>query len=131
MFLKALIKFSIVGLSGVVVNAVVFNALLFMNFFDQHYLFANTLAFFCAVTNNFYWNFAWTFKGKAMHVSTSEKYVKFLVICIINFGVNTLLLGIMVDELHFHKRLANIIAIIFTSGLNFMGNYLVTFRDKR
>ncbi len=128
--MRAFIKFGIVGLSGVVVNAGVYNLLLFAAFFSTHYLLANTIAFLIAVTNNFYWNFRWTFKGRAQHRTVSQKYIRFVLISLCGFAVNTILLGVMVHHIALNKRLANIIAIGATCALNFMGNYLITFRDR-
>lgn len=130
MILKAMVKFGIVGASGAVVNALVFNGLVFSSFFAHYYLLANTIAFMFAVTNNFYWNYKWTFKGRAAHKSVREKYTKFLVIAAISFAVNTFILSVMVSHFGMNKRIANLAAILLTSAMNFTGNWLITFKDK-
>ena len=129
--IKAFVKFGIVGASGAVINLAIFNLLLFVPFFHQHYLVTNTIAFLVSVSNNFYWNFKWTFRGKAQHKTFTEKYIKFVLISLINFAINTAILGAMVDQLGLNKRIAKILAIAITSILNFIGNYAITFRDQK
>ncbi len=72
--LKLFIKFSIVGLSGVGVNLAVYSVLIYFNI---HYFLAATLSFIVAVSNDFYWDFIWTFKNRAEHKTVSKKYIHF------------------------------------------------------
>jgi len=72
--LKLFIKFSIVGLSGVGVNLAVYSVLIY---FNTYYLLAATLSFIVAVSNDFYWDFIWTFKNRAEHKTVSKKYIHF------------------------------------------------------
>lgn len=125
--LKLFLKFSLVGLSGVVVNLSIYSGLVF---FEVNYLVAATISFLGAVTNNFYWNFIWTFKDQAEHKTVSRKYFDFLVISGVNFVVNIFLLRLMYETLEFNKIIAQILAIGITSTLNFIGNYLITFREQ-
>lgn len=124
--IKLFLKFSLVGLSGVFVNLAVYSTLLY---FDIYYLLAATISFIIAVTNNFYWNFIWTFKGKAEHKTVKRKYFDFFIISLINFLVNISLLKIIVDILGLDKIIGQILAIGITSILNFVGNYFITFRE--
>ncbi|ACL70629.1 GtrA family protein [Halothermothrix orenii] len=126
--IELFIKFSLVGLSGVVVNMAVYSSLLY---FDVYYLVAAVISFIVAVTNNFYWNFIWTFKGRAAHKTVARKYIDFFVISLINFGVNLISLRILVEAFSLHKVLAQLVAIGIASLLNFLGNLLITFKDKK
>jgi len=126
--LKLLIKFLIVGASGVVVNLIIYSVLIYFNI---NYILAASLAFIFAVTNNFFWNFIWTFKGEAVHKSVKRKYFEFFAISLFNFFINISLLRIMVEAFYVDKILAQIIAIAITSLLNFTGNYLFTFKNKK
>jgi putative flippase GtrA len=61
-----LLKFSVVGLSGYIVNLAVYVALL--KAAGLHYLPARSCSFVVAVTNNYLWNRLWTFRSSRGHV---------------------------------------------------------------
>src|SRR6056297_450536 len=125
--IKLFIKFSLVGLSGVGVNLAVYS---FLIYFDIYYLLAATLSFLVAVSNNFYWNFIWTFKDRAEHKTVSKKYIHFFLVSLFNYFVNISILKIMVSVFAYNKLFSQVIAIGTASVLNFIGNYLITFREK-
>ena len=123
--LKAFVKFSLVGASGTVVNLAVYSLAIYLG---TNYMAAATISFLVAVTNNFYWNFIWTFKGKAPEKSIRRKYFSFFLISLLNFGINLIALKYFVDVLLLHKILAQVLAIGIASVFNFLLNYLITFR---
>lgn len=124
-------KYNIVGLSGLFVNAAIFNLLLFTRFFDQHYILANTIAFCFAVSNNFLWNYKWTFRHSDRNGSIVNKYIKFFLIGIIGLIISNAMLGMMVHSFAWNKRTANIVTILLVSMLNFTANYLIVFTPKK
>jgi len=125
--INLLIKFAVVGLSGVGVNMAVYMGL---TAFGANYMMAAVCSFLVAVSNNFYWNLLWTFKGRANDKSIQRKYVSFFIISGINLGVNLLILRLLVEELKIDERVAQMVAIAVVSGLNFILNYTITFRQK-
>lgn len=125
--LSMLCKFGLVGLAGVGVNMAVYLPLLW---FGIDYRAANACAFLVAVTNNFFWNMRWTFKGRAEEKSVRRKYFSFLLISLLNFGVNHLVLRILVEYFFVGKILAQFGAIALVSASNFLLNYLITFADR-
>lgn len=125
--LKRFVKFSVVGLSGTVVNLAVY-ALAING--GMYYMAAAVLSFLFAVTNNFYWNFHWTFKGQAAERSLRNKYFRFLGFSILNLGVNLLLLRVFVESFGVDKTLAQLAAIALVSVLNFGMNAKFTFGEK-
>lgn len=120
-------KFAVVGLFGVGVNMAVYTALTALG---ANYLVAATCSFLVAVTNNFYWNVLWAFKGRAADKSIQQKYLSFFVISTINLGVNLLILQLLVGYFKVGEMLAQIVAIATVSGLNFILNYFITFGQK-
>jgi dolichol-phosphate mannosyltransferase len=126
--MKRFIKFSIVGLSGTVINMAVY-ALVLQN--GLYYMTAAMISFLFAVTSNFYWNLRWTFKGKAAGRSVQSKYGLFLGISGISLGINLLLLGAFVEKFDMNKNLAQLVAVVLVSVLNFVMNTRVTFGGKR
>lgn len=96
-----------------------------------YYLAAAVLSFLFAVTNNFFWNFRWTFKGLAASRSMRNKYFRFLGISLLNLGLNLLLLGALVERINMDKNLAQLVSIGVVSILNFAMNSRFTFGEKR
>ena len=125
--MKRFIKFSVVGLSGTLVNMAIYA--LAVNS-GLYYLLAAIISFLFAVTNNFYWNFRWTFKGQAAFRSRRNKYSRFLAVSVLNLGINLLLLRLFVETLAMDKTLAQLVSIGLVSILNFLMNSRFTFGEK-
>jgi len=124
--LKSFIKFSIVGLSGTLVNMAVYAVAVQSGLY---YLAAAIVSFMFAVTNNFFWNFRWTFKGQAANRSKRNKYFRFLGVSVMNLGVNLLLLGAFVERFGMDKTLAQLVSIALVSVLNFVMSDRFTFGE--
>ena len=118
-----LFRFCLVGASGYVINLAVFITLL--KGFDVHYLAAATCSFLVAVTNNYTWNRLWTFRGQRGHVAYQG--LRFLIVSIVALDANLLILHGFV-QLGVAKVLAQAMAIILVTPLNFVGNKLWSFR---
>jgi dolichol-phosphate mannosyltransferase len=120
-----LAKFCAVGASGYVVNLVVYTLLL--RGAGLHYLGAAVCSFLVAVTNNYTWNRRWTFRGQRGHVAYQG--LRFLVVStaalLANLCVLALLVATGLDEV-----LAQAIAIVVVTPLNFAGNKLWSFRRE-
>jgi dolichol-phosphate mannosyltransferase len=119
-----LAKFGIVGLSGYVVNLVVYAFLLKQ--VGLHYLLAATGSFLVAATNNYIWNRLWTFRHQRGHVAYQG--LRFLVVAALAYGANLLLLTGLVEVVGVDKIVAQAIAIVLVTPLNFIGNKLWSFR---
>lgn len=117
-----LAKFAVVGASGYAVNLVVYTALL--KGAGLHYVAAATCSFLVAVTNNYVWNRLWTFRSQRGHVAGQG--LRFLVVALAAFGANLALLTALV-ALGLDKVLAQAIAILVVTPLNFIGNKLWSF----
>jgi dolichol-phosphate mannosyltransferase len=119
-----LAKFCAVGASGYVVNLAVYSLLLDAG---VHYLQAAALSFAVAVTNNYTWNRLWTFRGQRGHVAYQG--LRFLVVALCALAANEVLLAIFVWG-GLHKVLAQAIAIVLVTPVNFVGNKLWSFRTR-
>ena len=117
-----LARFCTVGASGYVVNLVVFTLLL--HGAGVHYLLAATLSFLVAVTNNYTWNRLWTFRGQRGHVGYQG--LRFLVVSTLSLCANLVLLALLV-RVGLAEVLAQAIAIVLVTPLNFVGNKLWSF----
>ena len=119
-----LIRFCVVGASGYVVNLGVYTLL--VEVAGVHYLLAATISFLVAVTNNYTWNRLWTFRHQRGHVAYQG--LRFLVVSTIALAANLAILHVLVDRLEVGKVLAQAIAIVLVTPLNFVGNKLWSFR---
>jgi dolichol-phosphate mannosyltransferase len=118
-----LAQFATVGVSGYAVNLAVYTLLL--KGAGLHYLSAAVGSFLVAVTNNYTWNRVWTFRGHRGHVGLQG--VRFLVVALLALGANLVVLRTLV-ALEVGKIVAQAIAILLVTPVNFVGNKLWTFR---
>jgi len=118
-----LAKFATVGATGYVVNLAVYTALL--RGAGWHYAAAATGSFLVAVTNNYLWNRVWTFRDQRGHVAFQG--LRFLVVALVAYAANLAILSALI-ALGTEKVLAQAIAIVLVTPLNFVGNKLWSFR---
>ena len=83
---RQFVKFCIVGSTSFLVNFVIFNVCL--QKFHLLLVPALTIAFLVSVLNGFFWNRRWTFK-EARHVSAADQGIKFLLVNIVGWFLNT------------------------------------------
>ncbi len=121
---EQLVKFCIVGGTGYVVNLAVYAILLHVG---VHYLLAAVGSFLVAVTNNYTWNRLWTFRGQRGHLGYQG--LRFFVVSTIALGANLLVLYLLVHS-GVGKVIAQAIAIVLVTPLNFVGNKLWSFRRR-
>ena len=118
-----LLKFSIVGASGYVVNLVVYVVLL--DVFDLHYLPAAVCSFVVAVSNNYFWNRQWTFRHRRGHVYYQG--VRFFLVSLTALALNLAILRGLV-ALGAGKIVGQAVAIILVMPFSFAANKLWSFR---
>ncbi len=119
-----LLRFATVGASGYVVNLAIFT--LAVHGARMDYLVAAVLAFAVALANNFLWNRGWTFRAGGGHAGFQA--ARFLVVSLVAFGLNVLVLYVLVEFAAVAKVPAQAIAIVAATPLNFIGNKLWSFR---
>ena len=118
-----LAKFCIVGATGYVINLAVYTALL--KWAGLHYLGAATVSFVVAVSSNYWWNRHWTFRGERGNFAFQG--MRFFAVSVVVFVANLVLLRLLV-EAGVGKVLAQAIAVVAVTPLNFLGNKLWSFR---
>jgi dolichol-phosphate mannosyltransferase len=119
-----LVRFSLVGASGYVINLAVYSTLVYA--FDVQYVIAAVLAFCVAVTNNFLINRSWTFKATDGRVTFQAP--RFLIVSLLALGFNLLVLELLVGAFGVHKVVGQAAAILAATPVNFIGNKLWSFR---
>src|SRR5205085_8676758 len=120
---EQLAKFCVVGISGYVVNLGVYALLL--NWANLHYALAATGSFLVAVTNNYAWNRLWTFRHQRGHFAYQG--LRFLIVSVVVYGANLALLAGFVSA-GLGKIVAQAVAVVLVTPLNFLGNKLWSFR---
>ena len=118
-----LTRFGLVGASGYAVNLAVYTVL--VKGVELHYLLAAICSFLVAVTNNYTWNRLWTFRGQRGRFA--HQGLRFLVVSTLALCANLLVLALLV-QFGTGKVLAQAIAIVLVTPLNFVGNKLWSFR---
>jgi dolichol-phosphate mannosyltransferase len=118
-----LMKFTLVGGSGYVVNLGVFA--LAVKVLDVHHLVAATLAFLVAVLNNFWWNRHWTFGAKDGHAGFQA--ARFFAVSVFAFVFAAALLEILINKAGMPAISAQAISIVAATPLNFVGNKMWSF----
>jgi putative flippase GtrA len=116
-----LAKFGVVGASGFVVNLVIYKLLLGIGAHG-----AAAVSFVVSAAWNYWWNRHWTFVANKGNVTLQG--IRFYVVSAAAFGVNQLWLTVFLDWLHWGKLVAQAVAIILVTPLNFLGNKLWSFR---
>ena len=119
-------KFCAVGAVGYLINLAVYDALLHNGL---HYLAAATCSFLVAVTSNYTWNRLWTFREHRGHVGIQG--MRFFLVSLAALGANLVVLHLLIAYGGLGKLLAQAIAIVLVTPLNFVGNKLWSFRRVR
>lgn len=149
---ELLVRFSLVGGSGFVVNLAVFAAMLYAvggpqdvvqeipgtRFNVRGYHVFSTVAFLVANLSNYVLNRYWTFRSQGTRHWLGE-YVPFLLIGLAAQGLALLILtwllhphGVQqVIGVHLHEVVAQAITIVVVTPISFVGNKLWTFSAVR
>jgi putative flippase GtrA len=122
---EQLAKFCVVGAVGYALNLGVYALLL--NWANLHYSLAATGSFLVAVSNNYLWNRIWTFRHQRGHLAYQG--LRFFIVSVAVYGANLLLLTLLI-ETGAGKIVAQAIAVVLVTPLNFLGNKLWSFRRR-
>jgi putative flippase GtrA len=115
-----LAKFCVVGGSGYVLNLTIYALLLGLG---PHL--AAAISFVVSAANNYWWNRHWTFTSQRGHFALQG--MRFFVVSTAALLVNQLWLFVFLQA-GLGKIVAQAIAIVFVTPLNFIGNKLWSFR---
>ena len=122
---RQLLQFCVVGATGYVVNLTVFAILVHVT--DLHYAVAAVGSFLVAVTNNYLLNRLWTFRDE--RGSMVWQGARFLAVSVAALGANLVVLTALVSA-GVAEVVAQAIAIVLVTPVNFVGNKLWSFRRQ-
>ena len=123
---EQLVKFCVVGGSGYVVNLAVYTLLL--EVVGLHYISAAVGSFLVAVTNNYTWNRLWTFRTQRSGVAYQG--ARFFLVSTLALVANLAVLHVLVT-FGLGEVIAQAIAIVLVTPVNFVGNKLWSFGPRR
>jgi putative flippase GtrA len=123
---EQLVKFCVVGASGYLVNLAVYTLLLELA--GLHYISAAVGSFIVAVTSNYTWNRLWTFRAERGGVAYQG--MRFLIVSTVALLANLAVLHLLVT-LGLGEVVAQAIAIVLVTPVNFVGNKLWSFGPRR
>ncbi len=121
-----LAKFCVVGGVGYGVNLAVYKLLL--DGAKVHYILAATGSFLVAASNNYWWNRHWTFRTERGHFGYQG--LRFLIVSVLAYGANLAALALLVEAAGLGKFVAQAVAIVLVTPVNFIGNKLWSFRRR-
>lgn len=119
-------KFSLVGVSGIVVNQGFLT--LFVSVFDWDISIAGIVAIEISILSNFFLNNFWTWKDQK-DSSFLTRFIKYHAVTIVSGGTNYLILIILTHH-GLHYFVSNLIGIAIGTIINFIFNHYWTFRAK-
>lgn len=122
--LQAMLRYSIVGCSGTLVDWALFAALHFL--VGLHYLLAGTISFVIATLVNYGLGLLWVFEG-GRHARHKEVTLIYLVSAI-GLAVNLAVLYLLVESGVVHVFVAKVLASLSAFLWNFSARYLWIFQ---
>jgi dolichol-phosphate mannosyltransferase len=130
--LKRLIRFGLVGLSGVFVDMTVLYLLYNSSGLGWGLTRSKIVAAELAIVNNFLWNDRWTFGDLSRRQRGWRKrlirLLKFNILCLMGLVLNVLLLNLLFNSLHINYLVANLLAIAVVTIWNFWINLKFSWR---
>src|SRR6266403_3775261 len=122
--IKQLVKFCLVGASGVIVDMVVLFFLADPHYGNWDVNVSKVSSAEAAMLNNFFWNELWTFRGVAQLGLKQRmlRLVKFHGICSIGIALAVFFLHLFHVSLGFNLYLSNLLAILIVTVWNFSLN---------
>jgi len=123
---EQLVKFCLVGASGYVVNLAVYTLLL--DGAGLHYISAAAGSFLVAVTSNYTWNRLWTFRSQRGGVAYQG--ARFFIVSTVALLANLAVLHALVS-VGLGEVVAQAIAIVLVTPVNFVGNKLWSFGPRK
>lgn len=130
--INRLMRFGVVGLSGVLVDMTLLFLLSDPSMLGWNLTHSKILAAETAIINNFIWNDLWTFgdisRAQGKWNSIFKRFLKFNIICLIGLILNVLLLNLIFNIFGVNRYIANMIAIASVTMWNFWINLKLSWR---
>jgi dolichol-phosphate mannosyltransferase len=125
--LEKLLKFSAVGVSGIIVNMGILYV--FTEYFGFYYIYSGLIAIVASICTNFILNDIWTFKGLNKRIKFHERFVLFFGIALGGLLINIGVLWFFTSRINLYYIYSNFIGILIAFIWNFILNSRITFKE--
>ncbi len=89
---------------------------------------AKVISYSAGVINSYFFNSRWTFKKQSK--DTREQKVRFILVNVVACAIAALTVKICLEQFAIVYEIANLISIIVTVGINFIGSKFFVFTGK-
>ena len=122
--LKKFIKFNIVGVVNTLLDLVVYTAL---SAWGLRIEAAQGISYALGMVNSYLLNSRWTFKDKR---DSAKRVVLFVLVNLASYGVSVAVLYFVRGQWGLEGLVAKLIALPFSTAVNFIGNRLLVFKKN-
>jgi dolichol-phosphate mannosyltransferase len=126
---KRLLKFLIVGTSGVLVNLGIYTLL--TRLLNSPELLSLAIAIEISIITNFILNNYWTWNHIKSKSSFFTKLLKFNLTSLVGAGINMGIFHLLYSILNMHDIISNLIGIMTATAFNFIINNIWTFKNDK
>jgi putative flippase GtrA len=129
LFLRFL-KFGIVGASGFIIDTSLY---FILQVFGLNHSVSRIISYWCAATNNWYWNREFTFKD-INHKTKIKQWLQYMIMCFLSFILNWGSYHWLTSNIDFfiqYKFIAMLLGISVGMVMNFAIANLIIFKNKK
>jgi len=119
------VKFCIVGSSGLIIDTIVLASLVELLQVDPRRAVCGS--FVVAVIWNYLFDHSWTFRYPQR--KTVRQFLKFLLVCLAGLSARILALHLMIEHTSIHYLMANFLGVIVATSINFLGSRFFVFNE--
>ena len=120
--LKQVCKYIVVGIINTAISYLLFAFLLAV---DVHYLFANPISYAVGMLSSFFLNKYWTFVN--FNKKVGGQLLRFIIVNLLACVSSFCVLWLLCDMFSIPPLLGQISSMVFSLGVNFLGNKLCVF----
>ncbi|MFA6391516.1 MAG: GtrA family protein [Patescibacteria group bacterium] len=129
-YIAQFVKFAIIGTANTFVDfGIYFGLTRSFQFWENHYLWANFVAFAVAASSSYILNKNWTFRDNNRRIRI--QYSKFILVSAAGLLINETILYLLVTHAEIHDLIAKAMAISVVLFWNFTINKIWTFRPQQ
>ena len=121
-----LVKFCLVGSSGLIIDSIVLAGLVELAGFDPRI--GVCFSFIAAVIWNYLLDHSWTFRTKSK--VSIKLFLSFFSICLVGLIIRVGVLDLLLSQTHTYYLLANFVGVIVSTAINFIGSKFLVFRTS-
>lgn len=121
-----LVKFCLVGSSGLIIDSLVLASLVELAQLDPRKAVCGS--FLVAVVWNYLFDHSWTFRYPER--KTIQQFLKFLLVCLAGLSTRILLLHLTIEHTRINYLVANVLGVLVATSINFLGSRFLVFKTR-